>query len=328
MDINFNLSFQSIENENKDNLNIANIPINEENNKNSISNSINLNSIQSTNLNSEKDFSDDILICNICGKKLGNLKNLKKHYKLHTGLREYKCKFCDKSYKRSDHLNRHMIVHQEDKTPFECSYCYKKFSYKYHLKTHINNIHILNPFKFKCEICGEFFHKKIKLLKHQRREHKEKIEKIKCYYPYCYKSYLTQSKLDEHIKKIHHNLNVDDINHEIEEKNKKEKYFYKCPFDDCKKIYSTHFNLLTHIKTFHLKIKNFQCDICNKKFFHNSSLKRHILDFHNKNNQQENQIINVENNIQNNIHIDNSFNDTLFDLSDNSNILFNSNQYI
>jgi KRAB domain-containing zinc finger protein len=221
-----------------------------------------------------------------------------------------------------------MIVHQEDKTPFECSYCYKKFSYKYHLKTHINNIHILNPFKFKCEICGEFFHKKIKLLKHQRREHKEKVEKIKCYYPYCYKSYLTQSKLDEHIKKIHHNLNVDDINHEIEEKNKKEKYFYKCPFDDCKKIYSTHFNLSTHIKTFHLRIKNFQCDICNKKFFHNSSLKRHILDFHNKNNQQENQIINVENNIQNNIHIDNSFNDILFDLSDNSNILFNSNQYI
>jgi hypothetical protein len=43
MDINYNLSFQSLENENKDNLNITNISINEENNKNSISNSINLN---------------------------------------------------------------------------------------------------------------------------------------------------------------------------------------------------------------------------------------------------------------------------------------------
>ena len=317
MDINFNLSFH--ENENK----ITNISNIEENLKNSVSNNINSNSYKSTNL--EEENNEDSLICNICGKKLGNLKNLKKHYKLHSGLRNYKCKFCDKSYKRSDHLNRHMITHQEEKTPFECNYCHKKFSFKYHLKTHINNIHIINPFKFKCEICGEFFHKKIKLLKHKRREHKEKVEKIKCYYPYCYKSYLTQSKLDEHIKKIHHNLDIDIINQEIEEKNKKEKFFFKCPYDDCKKIYSTHFNLSTHIKTFHFKIKNFHCDFCNKTFFHNSSLKRHILEFHGNLNKEKveykeednNKTENINNTFEKNILDNNLFDEISFNFQIN-----------
>lgn len=247
---------------------------NAEESSNPLNNSINLNDLDLFYelLNSKpKEY-----ICHLCQKHLNNQKNLNKHIKIHLSIRQYKCDKCDKVYKRSDHLSRHQIVHTTNPTPFECPHCIKQFSMKYHLKSHIANVHNENPFKFQCNQCSMFFPKKIKLLKHQRKEHKEIIIKVKCYYPYCYKSYLTQSKLDEHIKLSHGQISLEDIDKDHQEQCASKVKYYRCPYEDCIKIYTTYFNLITHIKSFHLSLNPFICAQCRKEFKHKSSLKRHV----------------------------------------------------
>ena len=79
--------------------------------------------------------------CELCGKILSNKKNLKKHLKLHSDVRNYICKICNKSYKRSDHLKRHMITHEPEPNFYECELCLKRFCLNYHLKSHMEKVH-------------------------------------------------------------------------------------------------------------------------------------------------------------------------------------------
>ena len=83
------------------------------------------------------------------------------------------------------------------------------------------------------------------------------------------------------IKKINQNKSNNILNNGIKNItsdlfNKKEKSFYKCPFENCFKTYTSPYNLKVHIKTFHLKIKQFNCAVCNQMFNHKCSLINHI----------------------------------------------------
>ncbi|KAH8721690.1 hypothetical protein BGZ61DRAFT_347558 [Ilyonectria robusta] len=44
--------------------------------------------------------------------------------------RQYKCEYCDKAFKRSEHCIRHERSHTREK-PFSCRYCRKSYSRKY-----------------------------------------------------------------------------------------------------------------------------------------------------------------------------------------------------
>ena len=107
--------------------------------------------------------------CELCGKILSNKKNLKKHLKLHSNVRNYICKICNKSYKRSDHLRRHMITHDPEPNYYECEYCLKRFCLHYHLTSHLQNVHEQAKIKvYKCPDCELCFNKKSKLFLHQK----------------------------------------------------------------------------------------------------------------------------------------------------------------
>ncbi|MCF0167265.1 MAG: hypothetical protein HUJ93_01285 [Bacteroidales bacterium] len=60
---------------------------------------------------------------------------------MHLNIRSYICSICQKSYKRSDHLKRHMITHEPEPNYYECEYCLKKFTFNYHLISHLKNVH-------------------------------------------------------------------------------------------------------------------------------------------------------------------------------------------
>ena len=240
--------------------------------------------------------------CDICGKILSCKKNMKKHLKLHSDQRNYICEICHKSYKRSDHLKRHMISHDPEPNYFECDYCLKRFNLKYHLTTHLQNVHGKSTLKiYKCPDCDECFYKKSKLFLHQKNVHNLVVDKIPCYYPYCNKSYISLQKLNHHIQTYHLNLinnskdglfsnqknnnenifnfnSKGDINEDMDSENSnKEKKFFKCPYKECFKVYSSHYNLSVHIKTFHLKIKSFHCSLCGNNYYHKVSLKNHLI---------------------------------------------------
>ena len=63
-----------------------------------------------------------------CTNKYKTKYSLKRHYLTHMGVKQYKCKFCDKRFSLSQYLQEHMYIHTGEK-PFTCKFpgCGKKF---------------------------------------------------------------------------------------------------------------------------------------------------------------------------------------------------------
>ncbi len=53
----------------------------------------------------------------------------------HTGVREYMCFECEKTFTLASSLKRHERIHTGEK-PYKCSHCDKRFSQSGTLKTH------------------------------------------------------------------------------------------------------------------------------------------------------------------------------------------------
>ena len=180
------------------------------------------------------------------------------------------------SYKRSDHLSRHLIKHEADNKPFSCSQCIQKFSNKSHLKRHIKNVHQSEIYR--CCICFETFKKKVCLRNHE--ESHGIGNKLSCYMPFCSKTFWNQDSLKNHIESHKLSLANKKDNQLIGRKRlreiEKEEKSYKCPFDGCLKVYSTSYNLKVHVKSFHFNEKHFRCQECGKEFSHKCSLERHV----------------------------------------------------
>jgi hypothetical protein len=82
--------------------------------------------------------------------------NLKGHMLIHTAEKPFKCKICNKSFRKKDHLNTHLRTHSGSK-PYKCTEpnCGKKFSHKQNLLLHIRIHKGEKPFE--CTICDKRF---------------------------------------------------------------------------------------------------------------------------------------------------------------------------
>lgn len=112
-----------------------------------------------------KQHSQQILLCEICGKNFANQSQLRNHTRLHVPIEQrrsfacyickanfaykkslvhhmpshsgqkiqYQCDECKSQFSRPDALRRHSLIHA-GKTPHECQYCGKGFRTKFNLK--------------------------------------------------------------------------------------------------------------------------------------------------------------------------------------------------
>lgn len=243
--------------------------------------------------------------CDQCPKEYASNKNLKIHYRKHTGERPFKCLECDRAFRAAYNLTVHMRIHakkiecgetksneKNSSQPyvgcfrFTCKVCGKGFhrrgSLALHTWTHVGS----KPFK--CDYCEKDF-----VCRYSRRRHMELHQPqgpaaIPC--DICHKKFRTKASMFRHKRTVHDssvkhnkpkvkctfcNRSVFDLEKHMNVHLNK---FHKCEF--CPKSYSKRDVLNRHIKERHSGTTN-DCHFCDKKFVQLKTLQKHVLKKHN-----------------------------------------------
>ncbi|OAF64284.1 Zinc finger protein ZENK [Intoshia linei] len=70
-----------------------------------------------------------------CKKKFSRSDELNRHYRIHSGVKPFKCMICLRCFSRSDHLTTHIRTHTGEK-PFQCTICGRRFARSDERKRH------------------------------------------------------------------------------------------------------------------------------------------------------------------------------------------------
>uniref|UniRef100_W5KLG5 Myoneurin n=1 Tax=Astyanax mexicanus TaxID=7994 RepID=W5KLG5_ASTMX len=157
-------------------------------------------------------------ICNICGNLFSEMSSLRRHMRIHKGIKPYQCQLCGRCFRQGNQLKTHTRIHTEK--PFHCTSCSACFAQKcqlvYHCRMHhgeekphkcdvcpasfatSSNLKIhMGEKPYECNDCGKRFTQASTLMYHKRRHTGEK--------PYvcdtCGMSFAVSSSLIAHSRK-------------------------------------------------------------------------------------------------------------------------------
>ncbi|XP_011636261.2 zinc finger protein 239-like, partial [Pogonomyrmex barbatus] len=130
--------------------------------------------------------------CEECGKILSTSYNLLIHHNIHTGVRPYNCRTCDKSFRSASGLNRHVRNVHDGIRNFICDICGRRLASKAsrdeHRRTHSGERpHV-------CETCGKSFKQKASL--HVHRLYHSQILPHRC--DLCNRGFRRKQELNSH----------------------------------------------------------------------------------------------------------------------------------
>ncbi|EDW75036.1 uncharacterized protein Dwil_GK19959 [Drosophila willistoni] len=167
--------------------------------------------------------------------------------KMHT---EFSCKLCNKIFKSSRTLLRHVQGHSGVRQ-FKCDFenCEKSFVNQHNLTSH-RRVHSMER-NYICELCGYRSRYRDALVVHRRSHTGEKPFKCQS----CDRAFASRSLLNEH-----------QAMHSTERP-------YKC--DKCEASFSRP-KALYHHKHLHLGIKKFKCKICGNAYAQAAGLSAHM----------------------------------------------------
>ena len=142
--------------------------------------------------------------CNLCKNVSSTMKKVKSHLiRVHTIGAQYKCELCHRDFVYQSDMEKHMLVHKEDK-PFMCNLCGAYFKSKIYITQHVQHVHGTDEErkalkKFICTICSKRLQSMHILREHERTHGKKKD--ILC--TQCGKGFNTKGELRKHIRFNH-----------------------------------------------------------------------------------------------------------------------------
>lgn len=169
-------------------------------------------------------------------------------------IEDNRCKECNRTFSRYNHLLRHMLTHSSEK-PHICKFCSKGFSRSDHLQKHVQSIH--SEKNYKCEQCDSAYGRKDHLQRHIETRHNKNPSAPKPQYEcdMCEKKFTTKTYLVRH-KLLHTDR------------------LYACKH--CTETFHEKEQMKEHQKQKHTQPRNFLCSICGDSFQRNEYLKIHM----------------------------------------------------
>lgn len=104
--------------------------------------------------------------CLICLSTFTSRNNMKRHIRLHTGVKPYVCHKCPESFSRNDDFKRHLLRHTFQK-PFRCAICQIGYSDRSSVRMHMLKEHT-SSMNHVCPQCGECYDDTKKFQEHKK----------------------------------------------------------------------------------------------------------------------------------------------------------------
>ncbi|XP_042312462.1 myoneurin isoform X2 [Sceloporus undulatus] len=192
-------------------------------------------------------------VCNTCGKVFSEASSLRRHMRIHKGVKPYVCQLCGKAFTQCNQLKTHVRTHTGEK-PYKCELCDKGFAQKCQLVFH-SRMHHGEEKPYKCDACNLQFATSSNLKIHARKHSGEK--------PYvcdrCGQRFAQASTLTYHVRR-----------HTGEKP-------YVC--DTCGKAFAVSSSLITHSRK-HTGERPFICELCGNSYTDIKNLKKHKAKVH------------------------------------------------
>lgn len=192
--------------------------------------------------------------CSLCDIMFKNIKEMLQHEKIHGADETFPCKECSKQFKSLMKLYVHNQKHYTKRVI--CSRCNKKVAASFYPQHAVRCPYKNDGLKHVCEICGKGFHLDSLLRFHQKIH----MEREPC--PQC-KKFVKPSSLKKHMELVHG-------------QDFKIKRTATIECDLCGHLVRKKQDLEAHMNRYHLKIKPYVCNICNKDFCGKIRLKEHL----------------------------------------------------
>ncbi|XP_053697129.1 oocyte zinc finger protein XlCOF6 [Sabethes cyaneus] len=224
--------------------------------------------------------------CKFCPKSFKAFEYMEKHLaSVHAESDAFACAQCNARCSSAAVLEGHMETHSEGK-PFSCLKCGKDFTRKYHLDRHLNHSSCGDIPKqtLPCEVCGKEFTRLDNLREHLRFHMGQSSRRRDYQCPYCPKSFYGSSLLNIHIR-THTGekpFPCDLCNKSFPSTGALRKHRrchtgerpYRC--DQCSGTFSARETLNRHRKT-HTGERPHHCTMCDKRFIQATQLRAHMF---------------------------------------------------